>query len=251
MKSGKDIADETYLRGVDLEAEWLREGATAKVDSIETLLRGVLERHKSLLELGCGTGAVITEIQRRGIARELTALDYSEAAVEYLRQRSQGIRCIAGDVMTTRALDGDEFDVVVASHVLEHLEDPRSLLRALPASISFRYLILEVPLDDLLASRIKNRVRDRRTNAAGHVQFFTPRSFDELVTGSGFEILRRHRYVPVLSREAIDILASKDRLSRLRRQIVVMTGHYLPRLARPFWERYYYAHYAVLCRVAA
>lgn len=245
--SGRDRAVRTYEAAVDLEAEWLRYGAVNKVDSIETLLRDVGEKPMSLVELGCGTGAVIMECQRRGLARELTGIDYSHRAIEYLKTHSTGIHCVVADVMAPAYAADREFDVVVVSHVLEHLEEPLAFLQSLRSKLRFRYLVAEVPLEDLWASRLKNLVRNRSENAAGHVQFFTAESFEDLIRSAGFRIERRRHYAPVLSLEALELLASKERMSRLRGGLLRMSGHYLPRMTESWWKRYYYGHYAVLC----
>ena len=49
------------------------------------------------------------------------------------------------------------FDVVVASDVIEHLEDPQALLRALAAS-SVREIVLSTPARELLVERGHRRL---------------------------------------------------------------------------------------------
>ena len=55
---------------------------------------------------------------------------------------------------------------------------------ALVARAPFTWLIAEVPLEDLLAARMKNLVRDRTKTRAWHVQFFTGQSFLRLLTSA-------------------------------------------------------------------
>jgi len=43
--------------------------------------------------------------------------------------------------------------------------------------VRFRYLVAEVPLEDLLISWIKNFFRDWTRNISGHVHFFTETTF--------------------------------------------------------------------------
>jgi 2-polyprenyl-3-methyl-5-hydroxy-6-metoxy-1,4-benzoquinol methylase len=171
--SGRDHYAEIYQTELELEAEWLRYGAVGKVDSVETLRDRHGVKPITLLELGCGTGAVITECQRRGLGREFTAVDYSTQAIDYLESHSHGIHCVTADITDPAFTFNYSFDVVILSHVLEHLEDPLKFLQSMIAKVRFRYLVAEVPLEDLLASRIKNLVRDRKRNVAEHVQFFT------------------------------------------------------------------------------
>jgi len=136
---------------------------------------------------------------------------------------------------------------VILCHVLEHLEDPLKFLQSMTAKISFRYLVAEVPLEDLLASRIKNIVRDRRRNLSGHVQFFTEKTFRRLVSSTTLNLKDSRRYVPILSPEVLEFVCRKDGMSRVRTVIRKATGCYLPRILKPLWENAYYAHCAVLC----
>lgn len=246
--SGKEHYDAIFRSDVESEAEWLRMGAAEKTNSIELLLARNGIEPGTILELGCGTGAVITECHRRRLASAFTAIDYSADAIAYLRARSEGsIRCLVGDITDRDLPLDDHFDVVVLSHVLEHIEEPLPFLRSIVRRLRFRYLVVEVPLEDLLASRIKNYFRDRRLNAAGHVQFFTEPSLIRLLTEAGLETHDRRRYVPRLSREAVDFAAHRNGLSTLRTWGQRATATFLPAAFGPLWQRYYYAHVAVLC----
>ena len=175
--SGRDYFEEIYQTDLELEAQWLRYGAVEKVNSIEILFNRHAITPITLLEMGCGTGAVIAECQRRGLGAEFTAIDYSREAIGYLKSHSQGIHCIEADITDPNFKLDRCFDVVVLSHVLEHLEEPLMFLQSLMNKVRFRYLVAEVPLEDLLISWIKNLFRDRTRNISGHVHFFTETTF--------------------------------------------------------------------------
>jgi SAM-dependent methyltransferase len=246
--SGRDRFDAIYHDDLDAAARWLEIGAVPKVASLQAVLAQAGIRPQSLLELGCGTGAVIRECQRRGVADELTGMDYSEVAIAYLSAHTHGIRCVQADIMTPGIDFGGPYDIVVLSHVLEHLEEPLALLRSLTAHVRFRYLVAEVPLEDLWAGRLKGLFRDRTNNAAGHVQFYTRRSFRELLAQAGLTIDVDRRYVPILSPDAIALVAPRNRFPRLRTVSMLATNRWLPRVLGPLWERLYYAHYTVLAQ---
>ena len=146
---------------------------------------------------------------------------------------------------TGLSLPRAHFDAIVVSHVLEHLEDPGQFLRTLHR-ISFGVMIAEVPLEDLAGSRLKAIFRDRRMNAAGHIQFFTGGTFNALLESSGFNISAHRRYCPVSSLEMLQFAGRRNGISALRQKFSAATGHYLPKYL-PFWDRLYYAHYAALC----
>lgn len=244
---GKDHYRLLYQTELEKESEWLRRGAAEKVNSIEILMRSNAIKPKSILELGCGVGAVITECQRRGLATKYIGVDYATEAIEYLRKHSEGIEPLQADITDPNFCIDDPVDVLVLSHVLEHLENPAIFLEAMKKSVKFSYAVIEVPLEDLIGSRIKSVLRDRTANKAGHVQFFTARTFEHLLMTTGFKIIGRRTYVPILDRETIRFVSTKDGLARHMHLLKVFTNNYLPRVLNPFWKKLYYAHHAVLC----
>lgn len=195
---GKDHYRLLYQTELEKEAEWLRLTAVEKVNSIERLLKRNKIRPKNMLELGCGVGAVIKECQRRSLAMKYMGVDYAPEAIDYIRNHSEGIETIQGDITDSDFYIDDTFDVVILSHVLEHLENPSDFLRVVKKSLKFSYAVIEVPLEDLIASRIKSVLRDKAANKAGHVQFFTSRTFENLLSSNGFKIVDRRTYVPIL-----------------------------------------------------
>jgi predicted TPR repeat methyltransferase len=246
--SGRDHYAQIYGSHLETEAEWLRMGAREKADSVEILLARHGIRPASLLELGAGTGAVIQECQRRGIAREYAAIDYSSDATEYLRAHSSGIDVVQADITDPAlAAPAKEYDVVVASHVVEHLEEPERFLAGL-RRISFGHAVIEVPLENLAAGRIKARLWDRTGNRAGHVQFFDVPAFEALLRRGGLEVVDRRVYAPVQRLENIRFVTRKNRRGTAGLIKAALTGRYLPMLLGPAWRRLYYAHCAVLAR---
>jgi SAM-dependent methyltransferase len=248
--SGRDHYAGIYANELDAEARWLRYGAVDKVDSIAMLLTRAGVVPGRVLELGCGTGAVISECQRRELGQRFTAIDFSADAIAHLKAHGSGIECIRADINDPSVRIEGHFDVVILSHVLEHLEDPLTLLRSLRQRIDFTHLIAEVPLEDLLASRAKALLRDRLRNLAGHVQFYTPGSFHDLLRRGGFKILDRRNYASVLSAEAAEFVSRKDGLSPTRTAAKKLLNCHLPRVLGPLWRRFYYANEAVLCTPA-
>jgi SAM-dependent methyltransferase len=221
--------------------------AGCKVDSIELLLERNQVIAQSMLELGAGTGAVIQECKRRKLAQNYVAVDYSPEAIGRIRNAAAGIEGVVADVTAPDFSIAGDFDVVILSHVLEHLEKPELVLHSLK-KLNWKHLVLEVPLEALWLSRCKQKLTGEPPGkAAGHIQFYTARSFDQLIRSSGLVIVNRHRYVPVVSLDSLRYVSRKNRLSRLKQMQTLLTGHYLPALTGPLWSHLYYAHYAVLC----
>lgn len=241
--SGRDAYAAKYEADLDIQAEWLRLGAEAKADSVVTLMS---EPPHSIVEVGCGTGAVISELRQRGFGRRHYGVDFSAAALAHLSAHNPEISVAAADITINPDPFGDgPYDLILASHVIEHLERPDEFLRSL-REMPHRHAIFEIPLDDLLAHRIKARFRDRTRNAAGHVQFFTPRSFRALIEANGFRIVGEHTYAPIHSSRAIRLAYANGGL--LQKGLKTLTQAFLPRATGPIWRRWYHGHYAVLAK---
>lgn len=99
----------------------MRRGAVEKVNSIEELLKRNNIKPINILELGCGVGAVITQCQCRSLATKYIGIDYAQEAIDYLQKHSEDIESIQGDITNPDFDIGGTFDVIVLSHVLEHL----------------------------------------------------------------------------------------------------------------------------------
>ena len=147
MSQSAEHYQDIYQRSLQGEARWLRFGARPKANSIQALVADLGHPLESLCELGCGTGGVLRECMRRRLAKRYFAIDGSREALEYVRQRNgsqvdtacHDLEAGAPDLCMT-------FDLSVASLVIEHLHDPRPLLRSLRGKC--KYMVAEVPLEN-------------------------------------------------------------------------------------------------------
>jgi len=226
-------------------AQWLKYGANDKCDSIEALIKDLdSDSIGSVLELGAGSGALIAEIKRRGIGNRYYAADYSEVACRYLRENVEGVEVFQIDLTKDSPL-GD-YDLVVISHVLEHLEDPALCLDLICENLNFKYMIVECPLEKLLISKVKNLFRDQTINAAGHVYFFDKKSFEEILT-SRLKIIKNRLYAPYSKRESLKFEFNKHQWSWIQRLMKSFTMRWGPKYFPLFWKMYWIANHAVLC----
>lgn len=77
-----------------------------------------------LLEVGCGNGQMLNEMKDLGW--DVTGIDVDSAAVA--QARSLGLKVEEGALEPGMFEEGS-FDAVAMSHVIEHLHDPRTILR--------------------------------------------------------------------------------------------------------------------------
>jgi 2-polyprenyl-3-methyl-5-hydroxy-6-metoxy-1,4-benzoquinol methylase len=149
---------------------------------------------KSVLELGCGLGRTLARAKELGASRCV--------GVEYVREiASEAAENPAIDQIYAHDLNfglpsigNQKFNVVIASHVLEHLQNPWKLLRELQSHISKDGLLIgEVPNVRHLSVLIPLIFRDEfvyqeegildRT----HLRFFTAKTLLTTVTSCGYE----------------------------------------------------------------
>lgn len=177
--------------------EWRRLSAELKADHVESLLRmaglGGLT-NVSVLEVGCGDGSVLVELARRGCGPDVVGVEISQSAVALAQGHPEVTRAEVFDGVTL-PFGADAFDLVLATHVLEHVEDPSGLLREM-TRVARRFVVVEVPLEDnLLARRPRARGLARHV---GHVQRFNRAQLRRLLADAGLE--RRAELVDALPR---------------------------------------------------
>lgn len=153
-----------------------------------------------MLDVGCGDGNLALYL--RLADAELTAFDVSAANLERARQRGYDKVC-QGDVRAGLPFPDQSFDIMVCSHVLEHLLEPRPLVKDIrrvlrPGGL----LVAGVPMHTwwlrllrvYVAPVFMPRKRRSRLNVAfGHVQFFTLPSLLDLLQDFCVEDVRGYR----------------------------------------------------------
>jgi len=237
-----------YTAGYSLEdssetarlGAWRELGARSKGEHAARLCSRAGLAPRMLVEIGCGDGALLTELARRGVAPVLDGFELSPTAAEIARERSiPGARRI-------EAYDGDHvpvedgaYDLAVVSHVLEHVAEPQRLLRE--AARVARAVLVEVPLEDNRSARREHK----RAEAAriGHIQFFDRAAVHALVADA------RLRVVAELSDPlpyAHHAFFAESRTERLGAAAKAGVRRALWRVAPRAAERLFTVHYACL-----
>jgi SAM-dependent methyltransferase len=169
-------------------ARWRALGAVGKAEHVIALCEradvwagGRAGGHPiNTLEVGCGDGALLCELHRRGFGGALCGVEITQAAVEIARARPQIQSVELYDGLRLPAGDG-AYELGVLSHVLEHVPDPTALLAEVARAC--RAVVLEVPLEANLSA---GRARKREHAAeVGHLQRFSRTGAREIVARAG------------------------------------------------------------------
>lgn len=167
-----------------LGGRWRALGARGKAAHIEALCGRVGLRPATVVEIGCGDGAVLSELAARGLAGTLDGFELAPTAIALARQRGiPGARRLeAFDGAHVPAADR-AYDLAVLTHVLEHVPEPAPLLA--DAARIAAWVLVEVPLE---ANRSAARPAKRAQAASiGHLQAFDRAAVARLLGGAGLE----------------------------------------------------------------
>jgi SAM-dependent methyltransferase len=150
---------------------------------------------RTLLDYGCGAGAVLTGLVRALDAERGVGVDVSPAAVKLARSLCTDGRAAFLDCAE---LDAERFECVLLVDVLEHLPDPAATLRAL-APLGDR-AVVRLPLERTALNRVMAWLGMDPLPALeerfGHIHHFGLREALGLVRGAGL-LPRRVRVFPL------------------------------------------------------
>src|ERR1022692_4092903 len=137
----KTAYDEFYQKH---DEAWRMLGAKYKAQHIIDVCKG--HTFKKVLEVGAGDGSILKLLADQNFAPEYHAVEISESGVEHIKSRN------IKNLVAANIFDGyhlpfldNSFDLIILSHVLEHVEHERLLLREMKRVA--RYCVIEVPRD--------------------------------------------------------------------------------------------------------
>ena len=165
---------------------WRALGARSKAAHVVALCSRAGVQPQSVVEIGCGDGALLHALADAVLASRFDGFELSEPAARIAAERK-----IPG-AGRIEAYDGDHvpaedgaYDLAVVSHVLEHVPEPAALLAE--AARVGAHVLVEVPLEDNhSAKRPRKRAEALRI---GHIQAFSRADVHALAAGAGLRVL--------------------------------------------------------------
>ncbi|HEX6730534.1 MAG TPA: class I SAM-dependent methyltransferase [Pyrinomonadaceae bacterium] len=138
-------------------------------------------QNNRLLDIGCGAGSFLQAAARDNW--EAFGLEVSQSAIQHVR--SLGFEVFHGELNQADYPDG-YFDVVVASEILEHLPNPRGLLRSISRILRPGGLFwATTPHGRGISARILG-VRWTTVSPPEHLQLFSVPGIKALLSSAGF-----------------------------------------------------------------
>ncbi|MEW6313109.1 MAG: class I SAM-dependent methyltransferase [Pseudomonadota bacterium] len=194
------------------------------------LILWALQKHfpqvRSLLEIGCGTGYVLAGIANALPQLQLAGSEIYSAGLPFAARRVPQARLMQ---MDARAVPyADEFDVVCAFDVIEHIEqDEQVLAQMYQATKPGGGLLLTVPQHPFLWSQVDE--------AACHVRRYSARELRTKVQGAGFRVTMTASFVALLLPL---MLASRLKRRRATQDFDVLAELRIGKLANAVLEKF-------------
>ncbi|MBN1911577.1 MAG: methyltransferase domain-containing protein [Pirellulales bacterium] len=169
---------------------------TVRYDAIETIRTQGLPTGR-VLEIGCAAGATARALREVVSVEHYVGIDVSAEAIELARASIDETHVADLDATTSGelGLKPDDFDLLLALDVLEHLRNPWDVLADLAQCVRpGGHAVLSLPNIQNVAI-LQDLVRGRWTyQSAGlldatHLRFFTLREIETFVAGAGLNIL--------------------------------------------------------------
>ena len=164
---------------------WFR----ARNELIDWALRTYFPRARSFFEVGCGTGVVLAALRVRRMEIAFAGGEPFAAGVEVARSRLPDVPLYQLD--GRRLPFEEEFDVVGAFDVLEHVDDDEAVLAQMhQAAKPGGGILVSVPQHPRLWSAVDEFSRHRRR--------YTRRELVDKVESAGFRVVRKTSFVSLL-----------------------------------------------------
>jgi 2-polyprenyl-3-methyl-5-hydroxy-6-metoxy-1,4-benzoquinol methylase len=149
---------------------------------------------RRVLDLGCGNGEMAQTLLADG--HDVYGLDASHSGIAIANQRAPG-RFFVQDLSTGDVPDvlaDKRFDVVISTEVIEHLYDPRALLRLVRRVVGAGgELVVSTPYHGYLknvALALTGELDAHMTVLwdGGHIKFFSRKTLEAMLLQEGFEV---------------------------------------------------------------
>ncbi len=158
-------------------------------ESIAELLRPhVTTPNPEMLDVGAGYGHILNSLKQRFPQARKNAIEYSEVCVNFLKKTGVSVASLPMEEVLAGC--AEQYDLVILSHVLEHLQDPGKSLalirRCLKPGGIFYAEVPNIPRESLL--KYPDHHWAPRYDEP-HITFFSKLTLERLVARAGFQKL--------------------------------------------------------------
>ncbi len=162
------------------------EDSAWKAGQIMRMLRRHELRVRTVAEVGCGAGAILSELQRRLPAgTAFTGYEISQHAIDLAQTReAPGLAFVCADLLT---LETPPVDLLLCIDVVEHVEDYIGFIRRLRPRGDHKLFHIPLEMSALAVLRSMPLVRARQQ--VGHLHYFSKETALLTLADAGYEVI--------------------------------------------------------------
>lgn len=145
----------------------------------------------SILDVGCGEGFTLDKFRKEGIGKKLSGIDNLDEALKLAAKTYPDLDIKRGDIYDIKAKD-NTYDLVMATEVFEHLDDPDKAIKEL-IRVSKKYVMLSVPNEPFFigANLLRGKYLKTFGNHPEHINHWTFIGFENFLKKHGLKIVKR------------------------------------------------------------
>jgi SAM-dependent methyltransferase len=226
-------------REAERYSRWRALSAIGKAEHVIALAGRAGLHPRAILDVGCGDGALLSELHRRRFGERLAGAEIAEQAVASARGR-EGIDLVERFDGSTLPFPDGAFDLGILSHVLEHVHEPGRLLGEVARVCAA--VVVEVPLEANWSARRPSK--REQASAVGHLQRFTRSDMHAIVAGCGLRCAAELEDPLPL---AVHLFHAQTHGAHAAAAVRWALRAGARRLAPPLARRAFTLHYACLC----
>lgn len=199
---------EMYMNGQYLENTgiWHVEDSVWKADMVFDLYQKNGLQPKSIVEVGCGAGAILETLQKRDEnILKFDGFDISPQAIKLAQSRKNSkLSFHESDFLQQ---DFPLPDLLLMMDVMEHVEDYYQFMRTLrDKSQNF---IFHIPMDLSCRSILKPHVLLQQRESVGHIHYFSEEMISWILKDTGYKIIDHHYTKPVIDSQPVKGMKAK------------------------------------------
>lgn len=150
---------------------------------------------ESILDVGCGEGFTLNKFEKNGIGKRLVGIDYLDEALKIGSRIYPDLNLKKGDIYKIQEKD-NSYDLVMATEVFEHLEDPEKALEEI-LRVTNKYIFLSVPNEPffIMANFLRGKYLKTFGNHPEHINHWSYLGFEKFLKKGGLKIIEsRHPF---------------------------------------------------------
>jgi cyclopropane fatty-acyl-phospholipid synthase-like methyltransferase len=174
-----------YLDGTYAAANesWHEDSSPFKAQWIASFVNDHRTTPDSVCDVGCGTGGVLSKLQRAWPDAKMVGYDVSPQAVELATTTHPEVDVRFGDVVDA----GEQFDLLLMLDVFEHVEDYLGFVRRV-APLACQ-MVFHIPLDMNALMVARDRPIAEARQRIGHLHYFSKTTAVATLEDAGYEVL--------------------------------------------------------------